>query len=109
MQVVLGPQADQVAGEMRAALAGAGPAHARPVAALVAALGGAANVKAVEPRASRLLVTIASRDAVDNAALAKLDLRGFALPSPTSVHLLTGPEAEAWAGELELLLAAAAR
>jgi PTS system N-acetylglucosamine-specific IIC component len=105
LQVVLGPQADQVAGEMRSVLGGASAAEARPVAKLLAALGGAANVTTVEPRASRLFVTIASEDAIDREALGGLGLRGFVLAAPTSLHLLTGPGADGWADQLAPLLA----
>jgi len=95
LQVVLGPEADRVAGEMRDALA-AGP----PAAALLAALGGAANIAAVKPRASRLCVAVRAGDKVDLARLGALGLRGVALASPTSVHLIIGPDTQAWAEQL---------
>jgi PTS system N-acetylglucosamine-specific IIC component len=104
VQVVMGPLADQIAGEMRQALAGA-PPRGRPVAELLAALGGAANVEKVEPRSSRLCVTLASRDSVNEQTLAGLGLRGFVHAAPDSLHLLTGPGAEDWARELAHLLA----
>ena len=107
LQVVLGPQADQVAGEMRAWLAAGDSLPPRPAAQLLAALGGAGNVRAVEPRSSRLCVTLASGEALDGQALSALGLRGFALAAPNSLHLLTGPDAQAWADELEPLLAGA--
>ena len=105
LQVVLGPIADQVAGEMRAALA-APPSLPQPSAeALLAALGGPTNVEAVEPRSSRLRITVASGEALDEDRLRGLGFRGVARASPTSVHLITGPDAAAWGGRLEALLA----
>ena len=104
LQVVLGPLADQVAGEMRAALAGSASRSPRPVAQLLAALGGAANVEAVVARASRLLVTLGAEDRIDTEALAGLGFRGFALAAPQSLHLLTGHDAESWATELAPLV-----
>jgi len=96
LQIVLGPEADRVAGEVRAVVAAAGPS--RPSAAdLLEALGGGGNVRAVEARESRLLVTIDDEAALDRGRLAALAPRGFALAAPTSLHLLTGPGADSWA------------
>jgi len=118
VQVVLGPVADQVAGEIRAHLrraAGAAPAAgaarttavasaeaAAPVSvpALLAALGGAGNVTAVEERAGRVLVRIANPDLIDGQALDALVLRGTALTPARVLHLLLGPQAGAVAAGL---------
>jgi N-acetylglucosamine PTS system EIICBA or EIICB component len=94
LQVVVGPVADQLAGEIRRYLraessTGAGPADA---AALVAALGGAENIRQVEARSTRLLVTVADDARVDEPALAAAAIRGFARPAPRSLHLLIGPD-----------------
>ncbi len=89
MQVVVGPVADQVAGEIRARLARGGvPAAHLPGAAWVAALGGAANVAAVEARPGRVLLTVKDASRVDTKRLEALGARGVASPSPTSVHVL---------------------
>jgi N-acetylglucosamine PTS system EIICBA or EIICB component len=99
LQIVVGPEADQLAGEIRAAVAGREPAL--PASAdLVEALGGAENLEAVEVRESRLLVTLADSAAIDRDRLAALAPRGFAEVSPTLIHLLAGPGAEAWAVRL---------
>jgi N-acetylglucosamine PTS system EIICBA or EIICB component len=104
LQVVLGPEADQVAGEMCDAIA-LSRARSGPAAAeLLASLGGAANVEAVEPRSSRLCVTIRSQAEIDRERLGALGLRGFAIASPTSIHLLTGSDAQPWAEQLRALL-----
>lgn len=105
VQVVLGPIADQVAGEMRRYLrAGddtARPAP-RPVAAgpastedLLAGLGGGGNVTSLDCVAGRLVVRVADPQRVDVPLLARLCARGAGLASGGSVHLLLGPESEA--------------
>jgi len=115
LQVVLGPVADQVAGEIRAAMIGGGPVApvaAKPVAiaakasalptaiddsraeALVSALGGLANVEAVGACSSRLRLVVRDNAAVDEAALAALDSRGVVRVGERSVHVVLGPDAE---------------
>ena len=92
LQVVLGPIADQVAGEINAHLASPDAARRmppRPAAAnVMAALGGRANVRAVEAASGRVLVTLADGAAVDECALQSLGLRGIARPTAASLHLL---------------------
>ena len=106
LQVVVGPVADQLAGEMRtllketpAGVAPIGPAAAAPHAgaapvdttALLAALGGRANVSAVEAAAGRLRVSVSDAARVDEAAVRALGLRGVARVAPGVVHVLGGP------------------
>src|SRR5215213_8314369 len=55
LQVVLGPIADQVAGELRAAASDVSHASAKDVAAAIADALGAAGIRGVDVRASRLL------------------------------------------------------
>ena len=89
LQVVLGPEADQVASEMRAHLAaGAGTRDAAHAAPIVDALGGGANVVAIESAAGRVLVTVRDPAKLDLDRLRSLVARGVATPSPTSMHLL---------------------
>jgi PTS system N-acetylglucosamine-specific IIC component len=92
LQVVVGPVADDIAREIRAALAQgpAAPADA-DAALLLAALGGAANVKALEARSTRLRVEVESGAGVDEPALRALASRGLATPAPRVFHLLVGP------------------
>jgi PTS system N-acetylglucosamine-specific IIC component len=126
IQVVLGPVADQVAGEIRAAM------HELPVvvappsvaaaavtppkqkaqavvpldtAALLAALGGARNVQAVETCSSRLRVKVANGDAVKEGDIRALGTRGVAKPSPGTVHVVIGPDAEGVATRLRAQIA----
>jgi len=132
LQVVVGTNADQVAGEMKVALrvagggAGAaaamvstggpppvgspaaGPAASRSTdaraGALLAALGGRSNVRAVEAASSRLRINIADASRVDQPAIASLGLRGVALAAPNWVHIIIGPDASAAGVSLRQLL-----
>jgi PTS system N-acetylglucosamine-specific IIC component len=115
LQVVLGPIADQVAGEIRAAMGA--PALAKPAVAqrasmaaltaalptaadddraeaLVGALGGAANVEAVGACSSRLRLLVRDNAAIDEAALRALDSRGVVRVGERAVHVVLGPDAE---------------
>ncbi len=103
VQVVLGPIADQVAGEIRRHLRGertaatprapsrAGPV---PVPELLAALGESANVSSLECASGRLVVRVVRRDLVRLEVLSRLCPRGAAISNGGLVHLLLGPEAE---------------
>jgi N-acetylglucosamine PTS system EIICBA or EIICB component len=123
LQVVVGPVADQLAGEMRAvlrtagaaggagapAVAGGSPgvsARSPPVdaARLLAALGGRANVRALEAVAGRLRVTVLDTGRIDARAIREIGLRGLALPAPGVAHVLTGPGAPEAAAAIEHLL-----
>jgi PTS system N-acetylglucosamine-specific IIC component len=125
LQVVIGPMADQIAGEIRAALpTGAAtppspgvPSAPPPAAGAVShvwtrragpvllALGGRDNVSAIETSASRLRVSVTDAARVDAAALRELGLRGIALAAPGSLHLIVGPDAAQAALALRHLLA----
>jgi N-acetylglucosamine PTS system EIICBA or EIICB component len=93
LQVVLGPIADQVAGEIRAWLA-TSPSTPRLAASLPdrerlrAAFGGAANIRTVEPRDGRVLVTLDAPDAASAQALQELGLRGATRSAGGVLHLL---------------------
>lgn len=123
LQVVIGPTADRLAGEIREALASASSApvvrnaHTTPAAAvpdsaawsaraaqLLAALGGNTNVHSVEAASTRLRVRVRDPRRVDDGAVGQLGLRGTALPAPGIVHIIVGPEAAAAAAALRHLL-----
>ena len=125
LQVVIGTLADQVAGEIRSALHGsassaavpgsAAPALATPAPdpvatpavdaeALLAALGGRANVRAVEAAASRLRVSVSDAALIDRDAIRGLGLRGTAIPAAGCVHVIVGPAANAACAALRKLL-----
>jgi len=109
-QVVLGPVADQVADEIRAAMALAKTHLVRQdlgdADALLAALGGRGNVRAVTTRASRLRVDVGDPAAVDEARLDALGARGIVRPKPEHVQVVIGPRASALADDLRALLSA---
>jgi PTS system N-acetylglucosamine-specific IIC component len=123
LQVVVGTMADQLAGELRAALRTSAVSGARvPVpaeprgasapgelwsgdaAALLAALGGRSNVRDVEVCASRLRIGVANDALVERSVLGRLGLRGVALAAPQCVHLIVGPAAPTAAAALLHLL-----
>lgn len=112
LQVVLGPIADTVAGEIRAAMGAApvpamtsAPVKAAPSAtpsaeddreaeALLGALGGAANLESVGACSSRLRLVVADRGAVSEPALKALGVRGVVRIGDKVVHVVLGPKAE---------------
>jgi PTS system N-acetylglucosamine-specific IIC component len=111
LQVVLGPIADSVAMEMRAA---AGPLSAavpvvesRPTVAAadpapwLVALGGRDNVSASGAASSRLWVDLADPARADEAALRQLGVRMIARPSANALHLILGADAASVAAGLQ--------
>jgi N-acetylglucosamine PTS system EIICBA or EIICB component len=99
LQVVLGPVADQVAGEIRASLRAKGAVRDERWSR---ALGGAANVEEVRQRATRLIVSLADPDKFNDAALKALGARAVTRSSSGLVHvLLDQPTAESAAASLQ--------
>ncbi|AQR73472.1 N-acetylglucosamine-specific PTS transporter subunit IIBC [Sphingomonas sp. LM7] len=95
LQVVFGPMADQIAGEVRAALA-AGPIAAPTgpafdAAAIVRALG-SGNIRAVRARGTRLLVDLEDLSKIDEPALARGGILATVIPGDACqpVHLIAG-------------------
>jgi len=127
LQVVLGPIADQVAGEMRTAsrdlprTAASGTIPSGTVAsgttasgigghdaqAMLAALGGRGNVLKLETAAGRLLISTARPELIDEAALRILGIRGIARPVGLAVQVLVTGGVEETADPLRRLLGAA--
>jgi PTS system N-acetylglucosamine-specific IIC component len=115
LQIVLGPVADAVAGEIRAAaqalpgapaIAAGARVDAAPVtpvsgAPWLAALGGAANIRAGGLCGSRLWLELGGA-AVDEAALTRLGVRALVRPAASTLHLLIGPDAAGVAAALRL-------
>jgi len=113
LQVLVGPQADQLAGDINAALKRAGvrveqPSHTaesvtagtpltdeqrRVASALIAALGDRAKIKSCEAHLSRLRVQVVDDAKVDEAKVRALDVRGIARPAPNVLHFFVGPAA----------------
>jgi N-acetylglucosamine PTS system EIICBA or EIICB component len=118
LQVVLGPIADQVAGEMRDRLRAApvlatgtapGPRPV-PVAqavdeqldldALAAALGGRANVLDAGASTTRLRLDLADRSLIDEAALRRLGARAIAHVGEGGLHVILGAPSQGAAAHL---------
>ncbi|WP_374471116.1 N-acetylglucosamine-specific PTS transporter subunit IIBC [Phenylobacterium sp.] len=98
LQVVLGPQADQVAGEIRASLL-AGPAtSARSGSGLAAAVAALAPTE-VEVCDSRLRLALPPGAVLDEAALRAAGARGV-VRAGARLHVLVGPDAAAVAAAL---------
>jgi len=104
LQVVLGPIADQVAGEIRAALRRAAPALAVDARGLLAAVGGRDNVIAFETFANRLMIRMAHPERVDESALGSLGLRGIARSAADRIQVLVAGPVEEWGEPLRRLL-----
>jgi N-acetylglucosamine PTS system EIICBA or EIICB component len=111
LQVVLGPIADQVAGEIRTVLRE--PVHStQPAAAsaaidapsLLAALGGRDNVLDLKTFANRLLIRTARPDKIDEPALGRLGIRGFARSTADGIQVLVSGPVETWAEPLRRML-----
>lgn len=115
LQVVLGPIADQIAGEMRALLRAPAAATATTapqitpevLSRLLFALGGRENIREIEAVAStRLWVRVANGMAVDPGAIRSLGLRGVAQPAPDCVHVVVGAGVEEALARLRALVGA---
>jgi N-acetylglucosamine PTS system EIICBA or EIICB component len=109
VQVVVGPIADQLASEIRAALRSAVPVSTPAARALIPdtsavdrvidALGGKANISSVRVNSTRLCISLRDPAAVNEAAL-RGSVRAVARPAADSVHLILGSEAPAWEAAL---------
>lgn len=87
LQVVLGPIADRVAGEMRA-LGKTTPVPEAKDDIWLAALGGRQNVLEIAVNTGRMRARLADMAAIDSAALDKAAPRGWSEVSPGIVHAL---------------------
>jgi PTS system N-acetylglucosamine-specific IIC component len=107
LQVVLGPIADQVAGEIREALRATAPIEKIPnghdAHALLNLLGGRDNVLELAAVPGRLLLKLARMDRVDEHALANIGVRGIAKTNTGLQVLVAGP-VESTAAPLRALL-----
>jgi N-acetylglucosamine PTS system EIICBA or EIICB component len=105
LQVVVGPVADQLAGDIRRDLresarkddgkaADAALSLAADVRALARAFGGTANLEGVEVFSTRIKVTAKDAAAVDAASLAAAGFRGVVQVADATWHVIVGPDAE---------------
>ncbi|PTQ07820.1 PTS N-acetyl-D-glucosamine transporter [Sphingomonas oleivorans] len=72
---------------------------------LVAALGGAANIKTVDACTTRLRLELVDNKATDDLALKELGARGIVRPGPGKLQVVLGPIADHVAGEIRQRLA----
>ena len=97
----MGPVADQIAGEIQAALSApsavnsdaAPPFDPDRAEALLAALGGALNVTSVTALGGRLRIDVADGSVIDETALAVAGARGLARIGDGRIHVLLGADA----------------
>ncbi len=75
--------------------------------AYIKALGGAANIVALDACTTRLRLVMADQSAVDEAALKRLGARGMIRPSATALQVVVGTDADQVAGEMKAALRAA--
>ena len=114
MQVIVGPTADTLAEEIRAALRAATAPAQRPAATasraekFVAALGGAGNLKNVDACTTRLRLQVVDNNLVREADLKALGARGLIKPAAGSVQVVLGPIADSVADEIRGVIKAAA-
>jgi N-acetylglucosamine PTS system EIICBA or EIICB component len=108
LQVVLGPIADQVAGEIRSALRAGTPttrvSGGHDVQRLLKSLGGRENVLEVATVPGRLLLKLARPDIIDERALEALGVRGVARSSAGALHVLVAGPVDSTAVPLRALL-----
>lgn len=111
LQVVLGPIADQVAGDIRAALRKPSPSPSPADAprvidaqGLLAAVGGRDNVVDIGTFANRLLIRTVRPERVDESALGRLGIRGIAHSAADRIQVLVAGPVEAWGEPLRRLL-----
>lgn len=107
VQVIVGPIADQLAGEVRMALGSSSVAAAADNRArgYLMALGGVANVKEVDACATRLRLEVASNAQIDEVALKRLGAHGIIKPAAGSVQVVVGPIADQLASEIQAEMA----
>jgi len=72
--------------------------------AYIAALGGPANIVALDACTTRLRLVMANQSLVDEGALKRLGARGMIKPSATALQVVVGPEADQVAGEMKIAL-----
>ncbi len=68
--------------------------------AMIAALGGAANLKAIDACTTRLRLIVRDQTVINEAALQQLGARGIIRPSPDALQVVVGPTADMLAQEL---------
>jgi PTS system N-acetylglucosamine-specific IIC component len=104
LQVVVGPVADQLAAGIRRGLRIVPGLGTPDPMLLLAALGGAANLREVRAASTRLLIAVADDERVDEAALDAAAPRGYARAAPGRVQVLVGPAAAEVSAALDTVM-----
>lgn len=103
LQVIVGPDADRLSGEIRAAMSVGGnapaPAASDP-AALLAALGGRGNLASAQGLATRLVVTLGDPALADPAALERAGVLASMVGKAGQLHLIVEQDAARLAAAL---------
>lgn len=97
LQVVVGPIADQLAGDIRQAArapSASSRANQVDVSALASALGGAKNVESVDVHSTRLGVRVRESAAIDISAIKASGARAAVRVNESLWHVIVGPRAE---------------
>jgi PTS system N-acetylglucosamine-specific IIC component len=97
LQVVVGPIADQLAGDIRQAArapSASSRANQVDVSALASALGGAKNVESVDVHSTRLGVRVRESSAIDISAIKASGARAAVRVNESLWHVIVGPRAE---------------
>jgi PTS system N-acetylglucosamine-specific IIC component len=69
------------------------PIPTSTLSALLSALGGRTNIRAIETASTRLRINIVDPKAVNESAITALGLRGIANAAPNWLHVIVGPQA----------------
>ena len=103
VQVIVGPVADRLCGELRGAIAhgGAGAEHPIDIARLIAALGGRANITHAIARSTRVVVTTKDIGAVDCIGAEQAGMHACVPTDKGRIHLLAGSAALDVCGALD--------
>lgn len=91
-------------GPAETAAAPSAPAPGRRAFDYLAALGGAANIVALDACATRLRLRVGDQAAVDPAALKRLGAAGMVRPGPDALQVVVGPVADQLASEIRAVL-----
>ena len=100
LQVVVGPVADQLAGDIRKAVHEGAAATQLDVSALTRALGGSSNIESIDVCATRLSIRL-RQGSLDTAAIKAAGARGAVAVGQGLWHVIIGPHAQDVAQRLQ--------
>ena len=102
LQVVVGPVADQLAGDIRAAMNSGGATKRLNIEALTVALGGRSNIETVEVSSTRLSVKLRNAASASIDAVKAAGARTAVPVNDLTWHVIVGPQAEQTAQALRV-------